>query len=497
MSNVMSGKERKRKSRILSTISVLSLMLGATAAIMFTIAIDSVLSQRSGQLWLAACCALLCGQAILEAFYSRLYPKVFSLRLSEIVCSYLDYAPPSLEATRITQIFDNDLKQCIHYETRTRPAFLTNIPFILAFFLIILYHSPILAGLVLLLSAVEITLPYLFDGLFSKNYSKTAKLEEHIESFYYTVFSNIKKCWFLTPGYLSARLRGWNRVYSSVGIKSERAVAVYNDLVQIVSFFAQFGLYAVGICLIYVSQNSFAEIVSLVYLGSKVMSMISEEANMRKDKPSYEVSKERIHEVVEVAPHAQQRISSFDSISFQEFYSPYVGKRISFCIRPGELLILRGKNGSGKSTIAKAMMNFSTEYQGYICIDEEDVRNLNMQKLIYYVPQDAVHISMSARELLENSSSDFQLEGLNLLSFPKKLLDESIDSMSGGEQKKLLLTCAFLSDKPILILDEPEASLDQESRNRLCHAIVHYRKTVLLITNSTVFDSLSHKEVSI
>ena len=67
--------------------------------------------------------------------------------------------------------------------------------------------AAVLAVIILLLAVIETSLPILFDKSFSKNYERTAQVEEGIEGFYFSVIANVKKCWFIEqPLFIKARL---------------------------------------------------------------------------------------------------------------------------------------------------------------------------------------------------------------------------------------------------------------------------------------------------
>lgn len=481
----------------MKVLSLFNLLLDAGFSIALADAIDAVLSWRNCGADLLVCGSILVVRTFSEELYNRFYVREIVRREKEILLDYFGTPVPRQDIARISQIFDRVLKLCLDFETRSYPAMAANIPLTLALFLFVLCNNAALAAIILLLAVLETSLPILFDKAFSKNYERTAQVEEGIGGFYFSVIANVKKCWFINSGYLSGRLKNWNKMYYEVGVKSEKTAALYNNLLQIVAIAAQFGLYFVGAFLINGSAYSVSETVSLIYLGTKIMSMISDEAGLLQTKSEYTAAKGRIDEIHLTAQRKFKAVQDFVRISYDKFQSPYLKRAVSFTICPGDVWVIKGKNGSGKSTLVRALMNTQKEYDGAVTLDGEEIRTLDMRDVIYYVPQDAVNLSLSPRQLFQSCSSDMNKSIWEAFAFDKTLMDRPIHALSGGEQKKVHILCAFMSTKPLLILDEPESSLDQENRKRLYDAVSRSEKTVLIITNGTFFDTLPHKEVHI
>lgn len=139
---------------------------------------------------------------------------------------------------------------------------------------------------------------------------------------------------------------------------------------------------------------------------------------------------------------------------------------VSFEARAGEAIALWGANGAGKSTLIKAMLGL-LEFQGRIQVEGSDVRRNGKQarRFIGYVPQDVVFYDQSVRATLEFYA---RLKGVG----PERLAEllarlgladhtrKPVPALSGGLRQRLALAIALLADPPVLLLDEPTASLD-------------------------------------
>jgi ABC-2 type transport system ATP-binding protein len=146
--------------------------------------------------------------------------------------------------------------------------------------------------------------------------------------------------------------------------------------------------------------------------------------------------------------------------------------RVSFVIRPGEILGYLGPNGAGKSTTVKMLTGLLEPTAGHIVFHGRDVREdlKSFQRRIGYVPEEPhLYPHLSGREYL-------QLVG-RLRGLPRQMLEPRMDELlrllglwedrhsslagySKGMRQKILLLAALLHDPELLILDEPFSGLD-------------------------------------
>lgn len=145
---------------------------------------------------------------------------------------------------------------------------------------------------------------------------------------------------------------------------------------------------------------------------------------------------------------------------------------LSFAVRPGEAAALWGANGAGKTTVIRCLLNLFP-FEGEIAVNGLDVRRKSkeVRRLMGFVPQElSFHDDMSVAETLTfyarlkkvPDGYDFgpMLERLQLVNHVRHAVGE----LSGGLKQRLALAVALLSDPPILVLDEPTASLDIRAR---------------------------------
>jgi nitrous oxidase accessory protein len=145
---------------------------------------------------------------------------------------------------------------------------------------------------------------------------------------------------------------------------------------------------------------------------------------------------------------------------------------LSFTVAPGEAVALWGANGAGKSTALHCLLDL-THYEGTITVNGLDARKQGKQvrAQVGFVPQMLnFHDDLTILETLDlyaqlkrvESDDKFAalLEKVDLTAHAHKRVDE----LSGGLKQRLALALALLADPPILLLDEPTASLDVGAR---------------------------------
>jgi alpha-D-ribose 1-methylphosphonate 5-triphosphate synthase subunit PhnL len=159
---------------------------------------------------------------------------------------------------------------------------------------------------------------------------------------------------------------------------------------------------------------------------------------------------------------------------------------VSFSIRAGECAVLGGPSGAGKSSILKMLYgNYSVD-EGQIIVDHAgqlvDLAKASPRTILQirrdtigYVSQflrtvprvsalDVVAEPLVARGETRAGAQDRARELLGRLNLPEKLWALPPATFSGGEQQRVNIARGFITPHPVLLLDEPTASLDARNR---------------------------------
>lgn len=160
---------------------------------------------------------------------------------------------------------------------------------------------------------------------------------------------------------------------------------------------------------------------------------------------------------------------------------------LSFEINSGEVVALMGLNGAGKSTTIKHIMGILTPISGEITLDgvSRDRDFSVYEKQIAYVPEQPVfYRQLTLEEHLDLVMNVYDQRNPQTQNRAQKLLemfrlDDKRDWLpihfSKGMQQKMLLTCAFMLDSKLIVIDEPFVGLDPVAIDDLLN-LIHERK---------------------
>jgi ABC-2 type transport system ATP-binding protein len=177
--------------------------------------------------------------------------------------------------------------------------------------------------------------------------------------------------------------------------------------------------------------------------------------------------------------------------------SPMMGLDTSIAV--GELVVLLGPNGCGKSTLFRCLLGL-TDYAGTIAIQGSSPleHGKSVRGMIGYMPQACgLHLDMTVEETLgfysklRKVSPDIAFRLLDRVLLGSKAergrwRHMKVGELSGGMKQRLAYVVAAFSRPPILLLDEPIANLDRESQSLILSHLLELREektTILLSTH--------------
>jgi len=177
-------------------------------------------------------------------------------------------------------------------------------------------------------------------------------------------------------------------------------------------------------------------------------------------------------------------------------------KGFSLRLEPGKRVVLLGRSGAGKSTVANLLLRFIDPERGCVTIAGEDIRRYrqeDVRRVVSVAAQDAHLFSASIRDNVRLGRPDATGAELEralrsariwdwIESLPEgldTLVGEEGRELSGGQRQRIVLARALIVDAPVLVLDEPTAHLDPPTAEALIEDIFAAagERTVLLITH--------------
>ena len=146
---------------------------------------------------------------------------------------------------------------------------------------------------------------------------------------------------------------------------------------------------------------------------------------------------------------------------------------VSFAVRKGRFVALVGENGAGKTTLIKCLLDFCDLQSGQIAIFGEDHRKTDARSRLAFLPERFMPpYFVTGNDFLQHMARmyeqklDPQITGeiLTALDLEPVALKKPVHTLSKGMAQKLGLASVLMSDKDLLVLDEPMSGLDPKAR---------------------------------
>lgn len=152
---------------------------------------------------------------------------------------------------------------------------------------------------------------------------------------------------------------------------------------------------------------------------------------------------------------------------------------LNFNIKPGERVWLRGKNGCGKSSIIKLLIDEDIPHTGYIKKTDK----------ISYISQDTSFLKGSIDDFAKDQKVDTQhlKSDLDKLGLGREQFEKEIEYWSEGQKKKLLIAKSLSEQAELYIWDEPLNFIDVISRMQIEELIISKKPTMLFVEHDNYF----------
>lgn len=319
------------------------------------------------------------------------------------------------------------------------------------------------------------------------------------------------------------------------------AEAVGGSLMSLASTLVKLGLPLMcfaGAYLLLDGRLSVTDYLGIIVIGTKILSPLVTWVQYIVSLRTHYVSASRIDDVMQtpimpgtadVNPGAD---ILFDKVSFS--YSVKEGNRVlkntSFTIPAGKLTAIVGPSGGGKTTILRLLARFWDVSAGKITCGGKDLKELDAEQWIsgismvlqdVYLFHDTVrdNIMFGRRDATEAEMTDAAMRaGCHdfIMTLPEgydTVVGEGGNTLSGGEKQRISIARAILKNAPLLLLDEPTASLDARNevliqraiselvKGRTVVMIAHRLKTIqnahqiLVVDNGSIRESGTHDEL--
>lgn len=184
---------------------------------------------------------------------------------------------------------------------------------------------------------------------------------------------------------------------------------------------------------------------------------------------------------------------------------------VNFSIEKGELVIILGSSGAGKSTVLNILGGMDTNDEGKVIIDGKDIANYNKQQLTKYRRNDVGFVfqfynlvaNLTAKENVELASEIVEgaMDPLQVLKDVglEKRANNFPAQLSGGEQQRVAIARAVAKAPKILLCDEPTGALDYNTGKQVLQILQDMSRkkgaTVIIVTHNVAIASIADRVI--
>lgn len=190
-----------------------------------------------------------------------------------------------------------------------------------------------------------------------------------------------------------------------------------------------------------------------------------------------------------------ERKLSVARVEFRDVHLAFGGKvvldGVSFRINPGEMKVILGQSGSGKSTVLRLLLGLLKPNSGEIYINGEEISRLKeedlthvRQKVSIVFQEGALFDSLSVYENIAYRPRELGWSEEKIDAHVQRVMEfarlgdvahEFPDALSGGTRRLVAIARAMVDNPEIILFDEPTVGLDPPTARRLCEAAVRLR----------------------
>jgi subfamily B ATP-binding cassette protein HlyB/CyaB len=391
--------------------------------------------------------------------------------------------------------------------------------FTLVFFAVMLYYSPLLTAVVAGSLPCYVVLSIFVTPIIRTRLRERFDRGAENQAFLVEMITGIEtvKAMAVEP----AMQRRWDDQLAEYVRASFRATLLSNTARQIASWLNKITTVAlvwIGATLVMRGRLTIGQLIAFNMLAGRVSDPVLRLVQLWQDFQQAGIAVERLGDVLNapLEPHASgagtvSRTTlpnikgqvTFEQVLFRyRADAPPVLQGLSFGVRPGTVIGIVGRSGSGKSTIAKLIQRLCIPESGRVMIDSIDVAQVDpawLRRQIGVVLQENFLFSRSVRDnialaepgmAMERIVQAAKLAGAHdfVLELPEgydTLVGEHGCTLSGGQRQRLAIARALVGNPRILIFDEATSALDYESEAIIQRHLAHMcrGRTVFLIAH--------------
>ncbi|MGN1345580.1 MAG: ATP-binding cassette domain-containing protein [Eubacteriales bacterium] len=452
--------------------------------------------------------ALIVGLRLFDGFTGIAYDRASSAALHrckmELYRRFLGCPLHVLYATehgKAVESLNEEFSTVTGKSTNLYPGFFTGLLTAAVYFVDLLRQSVPCALVLLAFSLVQMAPPFLVRRYMQQNYDDYQDIEaeytDRTLEIYYG-FTEIKmyglKQWWL------GRMAAFQKKYLRVCSRAEITGRIEDSMDAFVENLLKYGTYGVLGAFVLTGVTPLDTAVAAIALSGGLFGAVKGIFAAVPDFAVAKTAEERMsawfrESGAETRPLPENVLPlALDHVSLS-YGDGAVLRDVSARIDAGGVVLLHGANGAGKSTLLRLFTGLLRADMGQVTvggIPPESLRFLSADG-VFYLPQEDASFGFSAAELyrmaLPPENAARAADGARGFGLTDGQLGQPINTLSGGERKKVFLSLGLASDAQLLLLDEPTNSLDDASRRLLCRRLTE-RGGAVVVSHDRIFDTV-------
>ncbi|HEY9699487.1 MAG TPA: type I secretion system permease/ATPase [Trichocoleus sp.] len=498
-------------------------LLGLVTPIITQVVIDKVMVQESlatldvmavALLWAAVFEAIL---GILRMFIFTHTTNRLDMALSAQLFRHLLRLPLAyFEARRVgdTVARVQELEEIRQFLTSTALTVVLDSIFSVIYLGMMFYYSPTLTGVALAVIPLFAILTLVATPILRNWLNETFNRSADSQSFLVETVTGIHSVKAHAAEKVSRdRWEGLYARFIRTGFKASTTANISNHIGDFLTSLSALLILWFGAQLVIKQQLTIGQLVAFQMLSGRVTGPLLRLVQLWQSLQEVLLAVDRIGDILNVPPEAEPGTGlvlpglrgqvNFDQIFFRykDTQEPIL-RGISFDVEPGMFVGIVGRSGSGKSTLSKLIQRLYQPEGGRILIDGFDIKSADLASLrpqIAVVLQEDFLFNGTVLENITLGNPDVTAEQVveaarlavahdficDLPDGYETNVGERGTSLSGGQRQRITLARLFLSDAPILILDEATSSLDAETEQQVLENLkrVSQGRTMFLIAH--------------
>jgi ATP-binding cassette subfamily B protein len=315
------------------------------------------------------------------------------------------------------------------------------------------------------------------------------------------------------------KLSRWKHIHresiNSV-MDDEQKQILINSIQRLIFIFSQVAIYWLGAYQVFTSQLSIGQYMAFTSIFMTLMNSVNSVSMLWMMVTQLSVSFEKVNEIfleekeetdVQGKSHRfSDEVIRFENVSFKynKKDEKYILKNLNCEIRKGERIGIVGRNGAGKSTFVKLLMNLYPDYEGHIWCDGTELRQVHpkvLRKHVHMFPQETYIFNDTIKENIRCANLQATTEQIveaaqlaDLHDFVKTnhlgynhMVGNFGSNLSGGQVLKIGFARLFVTnpEPDVIILDEASSALDVETEKKILENIYerYAGKTIISIAH--------------